>query len=309
MKNLNFKQKPNSLFMAQLTTKFSYLMMGLMVMMSISIEANDPLTSAFKMPNGNNPLFSNKVKATDKKENLPAKEKLKEDLRGNGMNFTPNQGQVADMSGALRPDVLYTSNAGNANVYLRKTGLSYLISNMGAVMHEINEEVEEAEQSGKLGIGGEEKLKEDLMAKATLKGYRVDIDFVNCNTNIRTINEDPISGKLNFYYPHCKDGVTGLSQYNKITYQNIYQNIDAIYYGGEAQGLKYDLVVQPGGNPKDIQLKYSGADKITLQNGKIQVKTVLGNIQEWMPKVYQNINGKEVKVKAEYVLTKPSSTA
>ncbi|MFO0479401.1 MAG: beta strand repeat-containing protein, partial [Bacteroidota bacterium] len=46
-----------------------------------------------------------------------------------------------------------------------------------------------------------------------------------------------------------------------------------------------------------------------LQNGKIQVKTVLGNIQEWMPKVYQNINGKEVKVKAEYVLTKPSSTA
>ncbi|MFO0321703.1 MAG: hypothetical protein ACK504_04665, partial [Bacteroidota bacterium] len=135
MKNLTFITKTNCWLSSQLTTKLSRLMMALILTMSISVKANNPLTSAFKMPNGNNPLFSNKVKATDKKENLPAKEKLKEDLRGNGMNFTPNQGQVADMSGALRPDVLYTSDAGNANIYLRKTGLSYVISNMGAVMH------------------------------------------------------------------------------------------------------------------------------------------------------------------------------
>ncbi|MFO0479990.1 MAG: beta strand repeat-containing protein, partial [Bacteroidota bacterium] len=302
MKNLNFITNTNCWLMKQLSAKLSPLMLILITVSSISVKANDPLTSAFKMPNGNNPLLTNKAKATEKKENLPTKEKLKENLGGNGMNFTPNQGQVADMSGALRSDVLYTSDAGNASVYLRKTGLSYVITNMGAVMHDIDEEVEEAEHSGKLGIGGEEKLKEELMAKAKVKGYRVDIDFVNCNANIRTINEDAISGKLNFYYPHCKDGVTGLSQYNKITYQNLYHHIDAIYYGGKAQGLKYDLVVQPGGNPKDIQLKYSGADKITLVNGKIQVKTALGNIQEWMPKVYQNINGNEVKIKAEYVL-------
>ncbi|MFO0477838.1 MAG: gliding motility-associated C-terminal domain-containing protein [Bacteroidota bacterium] len=275
----------------------------------MSSKAHDPLTSAFNLSNNNNPLLTKKVKETGKKENLTTKEKLKEDLRGNGMNFTPNKGQVADMSGAIRPDVLYTSDAGNASVYLRKTGLSYVISNMGDVMHEIDEKIEEAEHSGKLGIGGEEKRKEELVAKAMLKGYRVDIDFVNCKPNIRTINEDAVSGKLNFYYPHCKDGVTGVSQYNKITYQNIYHKIDVIYYGGKAQGLKYDLVVQPGGNPKDIQLKYSGADNISLVNGKIQVKTALGNIQEWMPKVYQHINGKEVKVKADYVLIKPSSTA
>ncbi|MFO0478919.1 MAG: hypothetical protein ACK50L_09135, partial [Bacteroidota bacterium] len=60
MKNLKFKPTPKCLFMAQLTTKLSRLMMGFMLIMSISIKAHDPLTSAFKIPNGNNPLLENK---------------------------------------------------------------------------------------------------------------------------------------------------------------------------------------------------------------------------------------------------------
>ncbi|MFO0322468.1 MAG: hypothetical protein ACK504_08570, partial [Bacteroidota bacterium] len=213
MKHRFFVPQTKLRFTTKSIAKLCPLWLMLILTISMSSKAHDPLTSAFNLSNNNNPLLTKKVKETGKKENLTTKEKLKEDLRGNGMNFTPNKGQVADMSGAIRPDVLYTSDAGNASVYLRKTGLSYVISNMGDVMHEIDEKIEEAEHSGKLGIGGEEKRKEELVAKAMLKGYRVDIDFVNCKPNIRTINEDAVSGKLNFYYPHCKDGVTGVSQY------------------------------------------------------------------------------------------------
>ena len=67
------------------------------------------------------------------------KTSLEKNLRGNGMCFTPNKGQVATMEGKLAPDVLYKGSGGGADVYLRKTGISYVFSDMGKVMHEIEE--------------------------------------------------------------------------------------------------------------------------------------------------------------------------
>ena len=64
-------------------------------------------------------------------------------LRGSGICFTPNKGQIADMDGKLCPDVLYKGDGGGADIYLRKTGLSYVYSNMGEVMYKVNEQVEE----------------------------------------------------------------------------------------------------------------------------------------------------------------------
>ncbi|MFO0321131.1 MAG: hypothetical protein ACK504_01740, partial [Bacteroidota bacterium] len=64
MKNSNFITKTNACLMNQLTSKLSHLWLMLILTMSISLKANDPLTSAFKMPNGNNPLLTKKVKAT-----------------------------------------------------------------------------------------------------------------------------------------------------------------------------------------------------------------------------------------------------
>ncbi|MFO0321855.1 MAG: hypothetical protein ACK504_05460, partial [Bacteroidota bacterium] len=64
MKNLNLITKTSCWLMTQLTSKLSHLWLMLILTMSISLKANDPLTSAFKMPNGNNPLLTKKVKAT-----------------------------------------------------------------------------------------------------------------------------------------------------------------------------------------------------------------------------------------------------
>ncbi|MFO0477714.1 MAG: hypothetical protein ACK50L_02885, partial [Bacteroidota bacterium] len=63
MNNLSFNPKTNCWRIAQLTSKLSHLWLMLILTMSISLKANDPLTSAFKMPNGNNPLLTKKVKA------------------------------------------------------------------------------------------------------------------------------------------------------------------------------------------------------------------------------------------------------
>ena len=57
---------------------------------------------------------------------------------------------------------------------------------------------------------------------------------------------------------------TDVHVYNIIVYRNIYPNIDIVFYGGKEKGLKYDIVIKPGGNPNDIKIKYTGADEIEV---------------------------------------------
>jgi len=114
---------------------------------------------------------------------------LKRFLLGSRMTFIPNEGQITDMGGHLRPDVLYKGGGGGADVYLRKTGISYVYSNINEVNKKVNLEVKNLEMPGKLkGIGLYEK-KEKLKDEESCKLHRVDMDFAGCNSNITTINE------------------------------------------------------------------------------------------------------------------------
>ncbi|MBI2270881.1 MAG: SBBP repeat-containing protein [Bacteroidetes bacterium] len=222
-------------------------------------------------------------------------------LMGNGMCFTENKGQIIDMNKQLRPDVLYKGDGGGTDVYIRKTGISYVITNMADLIRNAEENADEAISKGLIRDEADEQLyKDNFMQNSTLKGYRVDVNFSGCNENIQTINNDKIPGLVNFYKAYCPEGITGITQYNKITYKNVYKGIDIVYYGGKEHGLKYDIIVNPGGRPGDIKLTYSGMDNILMNEDKIQVKTEMGVVLEWIPKVYQNIDGKEIAIRSTY---------
>jgi len=213
-------------------------------------------------------------------------------LRGSGLMFTQNMGQLVDMQQNLRSDVLFKGSGNGADIYLRKTGVSYVLTNLNEIANTIDIEAEEARNSGK---------KHEAVSHS-MKLQRVDIDFEDCNLNAQIITAEQVEGYNNYYYAHCPDGILNVHSYNEVTAQNIYKNIDVKYYGGKQQGLKYDIVVNPGGNPNDIKIKYSGADNLKVEGSALKVESSLGEITEWMPRVYQNIDGKIVDVKAEYVL-------
>ncbi len=200
-------------------------------------------------------LFS-PVLSSQEKNNLPTSP-----LRGNGIMFAQNMGQVVDMEQNLRPDVLFKGNIDGADIYLRKTGISYVLNNIGAVTDLISKEAEDAWKSGKTSDPETHYL----------KLHRVDLDFENCNLNTQIITSQQVEGHKNFYYAHCPDGITNVNTYNEVIVKNIYKNIDVKYYGGKQQGLKYDIVVNPGADPNDIKIKYSGADGIEINNGKLKI--------------------------------------
>ncbi|MBN8701705.1 MAG: gliding motility-associated C-terminal domain-containing protein [Bacteroidetes bacterium] len=211
-------------------------------------------------------------------------------LRGNGMNFIENKGQVVDMNQNLRPDVLFVGDGGGNKVYLRQTGISYvLLENLVRTF---------ASEEEKLGAGPDTR---------PINGCRVDVNFVGANNAFQTRKEQEVEGYTNYYYAHCPTGITHVKGFNKVTYENIYNNIDFVAYGNKANGIKYDMVVNPGGEVNDIQLNYTGVDNIKEVNGRLYIETSVGTIEEWMPKVYQTIDGTIQDVAMQYIVKKDES--
>src|SRR4051812_47526806 len=90
-------------------------------------------------------LFSTaKVKVVSERFSSDERSQLSQRLHGNGMGFTPNKGQIIDLSGKLRPDILYKGSGAGADVYLRRTGISYVYSNINKLIREVDEQMEES---------------------------------------------------------------------------------------------------------------------------------------------------------------------
>jgi hypothetical protein len=68
------------------------------------------------------------------------------------------------------------------------------------------------------------------------------------------------------------------------------------------KGLKYSFEVSPGGDPRAIHLRYSGADSIELTDaGEIALDTGGVMIVNARPTAYQQINGRIVPVPVRFV--------
>jgi gliding motility-associated-like protein len=90
-------------------------------------------------------------------------------------------------------------------------------------------------------------------------------------------------------------------KYEKISYENLYDNIGLKFYM-EQNHLKYDFVVAPNGNPNDIKLHYDGVESVYLEEGSLHIKTSVNEIVEQKPYAYQLVRGKKKEVKCEFVL-------
>lgn len=89
--------------------------------------------------------------------------------------------------------------------------------------------------------------------------------------------------------------------YKKIIYKDLYPGIDLRIYGYGSQ-LKYDFVVLPGVEPKQIKLSYEGTDQIGLEGGRLKWETSVRNVTENAPYSYLQAGDNSVPVASRYVL-------
>ena len=96
--------------------------------------------------------------------------------------------------------------------------------------------------------------------------------------------------------------LTGVAQYSRVRYHNLYPGIDLVYYGNHGQ-LEYDFEVSPGADPNGVELHFDGPDQIALDgNGDLVMRTSAGVVRLHAPRIYQEIDSQRRDVAGNFVL-------
>lgn len=195
----------------------------------------------------------------------------------NTVGFIENKGQIIDQNQKENKSVLYLLNTNGLNVQLRKNGFSYDVYEIKTRPVSKNKN-----QKDELNLNS---FKNQPEIKQKIKFHRIDIDFLNTNSNVKLVSEKKSIDYDNYYnVAHAPNGITNVHKYQKVTYQNIYNKIDVVFFIPEdsTKVVEYNFVVKPGGKISDIQMQFKGA-KTELANNKIKMTTRFGAMEETLP--------------------------
>lgn len=113
--------------------------------------------------------------------------------------------------------------------------------------------------------------------------------------------EDPQETRANYRFGRdTSKWISNIETYSRVSYSNVYPGIDLTFYGNPQQ-LEYDFTVASTGNPRDIKLRFDGADEVSLEpGGTLILHSPAGTVTHNQPFAYQEINGLRVEVPAEF---------
>ena len=198
--------------------------------------------------------------------------------------FLENRGQMIDMDGRPVPDILFLQESAGLNLYITKTGLTYLFLQV-----EEKDEKEEKHNAAMPRSSGPEKEKE------CVKWERVDMTLAGADIRPENIIKEEVSADFSQYFlANCPNGIKQVHSYGKVTIKNVYPGIDWVFYNSSSKGAKYDFVVHTGADQGLIQLLYSSKEKLRISDeGNIRIKTSYGDLIERAPETF--LDGKLVK--------------
>ncbi|HEY9261333.1 PKD domain-containing protein [Chitinophaga sp.] len=231
------------------------------------------------------------------------------------LNFIENKGQ-------WNKDVIYKTELDGASVFLRKTSFTFLLYNkedMWALEEAIhghsgghdsvalvprNAATANAIPSQPYpGEGGKPSPPRPGGKIPDVRGHAYNVNFLNTSPGLQITPEKAQDAVSNYLIGNDPSKwASNVKSFQGVTYNGIYSGIDAHVYS-EASQLKYDLIVNPGANPNDIQLEYEGATGVELKKGQLYVHTSVGDAIEQLPYAYQYINNQRIAVKVSYKLS------
>jgi hypothetical protein len=201
-------------------------------------------------------------------------------------SFTENKGQVHDQNFEARNDVRFSGTDGNLNFYLKNDGISYQLSR-------VESWTEERDVRGR----------KTTMVPDQLTIYRIDVAWMNANTDCNVSAEGKMPGYSNYYVPSCPNGALEVMSYSEVTYENLYNGIDLKWYFKNGH-LEYDYIVSPGADYHQILLSITGASSLKIdRQGVLIINTPLGTLTQQAPIASQN--GRLLK--SAWILTQDGS--
>ncbi len=166
-------------------------------------------------------------------------------------SFLENRGQVIYDDQSLAPEVKYYTMYKSPEIFFTDTSVSYVY------------------------------YKNDTSVTNADSAARVDMKFVNGNSDTRIRSLDAKDNYYNFFMPQCPEGIGHVQNYEQLVTLNVWNNVDVLY-GSNLMGLKYYFICKPiggGGSASQIDLYYEGADSVKINgSGELVIYTPFGNI-------------------------------
>ncbi len=226
--------------------------------------------------------------------------------------FIENKGQIIDQNSKPNPACLFLYNGSGLHVQLKQNSFSY------EVWKNTERRAKSERRAACLRYGyGRQGAESEMKDSVSLGIHRIDVSFLNANKNPVIVASDIASDYLNYYTTGTTEtGVTHVRHFKKVLYQNIYPYIDVEFLLNNQEkdgapiaiGVKYNFIIHPGGNPKDILIKFDGATNASLNTeGNILIETAYGNIEESIPESYQmDNNNSKLKIASSYYIFQAS---
>jgi hypothetical protein len=206
--------------------------------------------------------------------------------------FVENRGQIVDENGIPRPDILFTLRNGNTSIFLNSKNIYYQFEKIEFPEGFIQDsrKVEDIEK--------QEALRKQIKRST----HRMSLSLKSANVWGAIVKEEPQSYTENYYLPQCRNGITGIQSFGRITFKDVYPGIDWVIYSNKNEsGITYDFIVHPGADPNKIKLKIDDADAFWVsENGELLMKNRLGFIKENAP---VSFCGNE-KIETKFIRTK-----
>ena len=215
-------------------------------------------------------------------------------IKNNSIGFIENKGQIVDQKNKPNTSVKYLLSTNGLNVQLKDKGFSYDVYEAKKVSKKKTNETNSFENSSKNNKEPEFEIE--------YKFHRIDFTFLNSNTNAKLIPEKKSTDYDNYYnVVHAPEGITNVHKYQKVTYQNIYNQIDVVFFipNDSTKVVEYNFIVKPGGKISDIQLKISGG-KTELVENKIRMQLRFGQMEETIPMSWSEQENTKREIKINY---------
>jgi len=142
-------------------------------------------------------------------------------------------------------------------------------------------------------------LHHNVKTSNTIKGHNYNVVYNEAN-DCKITYANKLSAYYNYYIgKDTSKWASNVPLYSDLIYKEIYNGIDLHYYSSYGQ-LKYDFIVAPAADPKNISWYYEGVD-YKIRRGHIILETNLGKVIEQSPYAYQLIEGEEVRLECKFV--------
>jgi hypothetical protein len=211
------------------------------------------------------------------------------------LGFEPNQGQ-AD------PRVKFVSRTNGATVFLTSTGA---VLALARTKPPIGKDI--AWRSA-LRNGRDVRAALSSITKTTVEGMALSMEFEGANPAAHAEGMGLLPGASNYLIGNDPRGWhTGIPNYARVRYRDLYPGIDLVYYGHQGQ-LEYDLVAAAKSDLRNVRLRFEGANSVNISTvGDVVLQSARGQIVLHTPRVYQYAGGRKKDLGGSYRRLGPDS--